>query len=350
MIFFNKIKNWLLGNNNAGKNNEMVISAQDLVDQVFDHFKMRLRDSSTDMSLLFPTSFAIYLNPNDFTARCQEFPARANDIKKKCLKEVREQIKNHVDWQDYTPHSKYWKIQFIEFKPECIINNGTDKYFEVEQGHVMIVSDLYARDFGNYPADNSASDGRVVTTVHNAKGTTTPQNLALNPDAFKDVTAIGQNSFRLEFLKADIGYTNSKSQSTSTTEHRASGKPSQCFSDKTSINNSAILQIYESYFLVDEQKTDKFVFHGHALQIFGRNASNYNNGVETLRIDDDNIMNPHLNIQYDVENHRYLISAVGDASLNGRTMEKNPDNWKELPNNSFILLNGEIQINFTVTH
>ena len=59
MIFFNKIKNWLLGNNNAGKNNEIVISAQDLVDQVFDHFKMRLRDSSTDMSLLFPTSFAI---------------------------------------------------------------------------------------------------------------------------------------------------------------------------------------------------------------------------------------------------------------------------------------------------
>ncbi|MBR5027713.1 MAG: hypothetical protein IKX51_00695 [Bacteroidales bacterium] len=347
MGIIDKIKDGLLGNTrNMGNGDGGVITAQELVDQVFEHFKMRLKDSSTDMSLLFPTSFVIYLNPEDFAARSQEFPARANDIKKKCLKEVRDQIKSHVDWQDYRPHSKYWKIQFVEFKPEYVISNGSDKRFEVEKGHVTIVSYLYAQDFGS-ASSGDASGGRVVTTVHSAKGTTTPQNLAINADAFKDVTIIGQNSFRLEFLKADIagGVSNEqKNQPSQPTGERLAGKVSRHMNG----TKSALFQIFESSFLVDGNKTDKFIFNGDVLQITGRNATNSTNGVETLRIDDDGIMNPHLNIRYDHENQRYLISAVGEASLNGCIMERNPDNWKELPDNSYILLNSEMQINFSI--
>ena len=53
MGFFKKIKDGLLGTEgNGGSGQQGVITAQELVDQTFEHFKIRLNDSSTDMSLL----------------------------------------------------------------------------------------------------------------------------------------------------------------------------------------------------------------------------------------------------------------------------------------------------------
>lgn len=354
MGFFKKIKDGLLGAEvTGGSGQQGVITAQELVDQVFEHFKMRMGDSSTDMSLLFPTSFIIYLNPEDYAARRQEFPMRATDIKKKCLKEVRKQISDNSEWQDYIPHSKYWKIQFVEFKQDCVISSDTETHFEVEKGHVMIVSDLYANDLGDSIADGASSGGRVVTTVHNVKGTTSLQNLAINTEAFKDVTILGQNMFRLEFLRSDLADVNTKSQTatapTATAETEPVNKPFQKQTPSNQGNNAKIsgeLQIFEAYFKVNGQKTDKYVMATDHLQITGPNATSSSGGVEILKIDDDSIMNPHLNIRYDAPNKRFLISAVGDTKLNDRILERNPDNWSELPHNSNILLNGDIQINF----
>ena len=359
MGFIKKVKDGLLGTDGTGggSGQQGVITAQELVDQAFEHFKMRLQDSSTDMSLLFPTSMIIYLNPEDYNARKQEFPARANDIKKKCMKEVRSQISSNSEWQDYIPHSKYWKIQFVEFKPECVINSDGDAHFSVEKGHVMIVSDLYANDLGESIGDSASSGGRIVTTVHNIKGTTSLQNLAINPDAFKDVTIVGQNCFRIEFLRADIYDTANNKHSAPV---HSSTPPASKTGVETVVNRStpskpsnpapknliAELQIWDSYFLVNDQKTDKYVIPSERLQITGPSATTSTDGAELLKIDDDSIMNPHLNIRYDTANHRYLISAVGDTKLNQRILERNPDNWSEMPNNSTILLNGDIQLNF----
>ncbi len=356
---FKKIKEGLLGpdGTGGGSGQQGVITAQELVDQAFEHFKMRLQDSSTDMSLLFPTSMIIYLNPEDYNARKQEFPARANDIKKKCMKEVRSQISGNSEWQDYIPHSKYWKIQFVEFKPECVINSDGDAHFSVEKGHVMIVSDLYANDLGESIGDSASSGGRIVTTVHNIKGTTSLQNLAINPDAFKDVTIVGQNCFRIEFLRADIYDTANNKHSAPV---HSSTPPASKTSAETVVNRStpskqsntpqkhvtAELQVWDSYFLVNGQKTDKYVITSERLQITGPSATTSTDGAELLKIDNDSIMNPHLNIRYDAPNKRFLISAVGDTKLNQKILERNPDNWSEMPNNSTILLNGDIQLNF----
>ena len=354
MRFFKKIKDGLLGAEvTGGSGQQGVITAQELVDQVFEHFKMRMGDSSTDMSLLFPTSFIIYLNPEDYAARHQEFPMRATDIKKKCLKEVRKQINDNPDWQDYIPHSKYWKIQFVEFKQDCVISSDTETHFEVEKGHVMIVSDLYANDLGDAIASGASSGGRVVTTVHNVKGTTSMQNLAINTEAFKDVTILGQNMFRLEFLRSDLADIATKKPvppPAAPAETEPVNRPVQKPSQSNQGNNAKItgeLQIFEAYFKVNGQKTDKYVIATDHLQITGPNATASSDGVEILKIDDDSIMNPHLNIRFDAPNRRFLISAVGDTKVNDRILERNPDNWSELPNNSNILLNGDIQINFT---
>ena len=351
MGFLKKIKDSLLGTEGSGGGGQQgVITAQELVDQVFEHFKMRMGDSSTDMSLLFPTSFVIYLNPEDYAARHQEFPMRATDIKKKCLKEVRKQISDNSEWQDYIPHSKYWKIQFVEFKQDCVISSDTDTHFEVEKGHVMIVSDLYANDLGGPLSDNASSGGRVVTTVHNVKGTTSLQNLAINTDAFKDVTILGQNSFRLEFLRSDLGEGGQRShvaERPANTGFDNVSRPQQRPSNPvSSAKATGELQIFESSFMVNGQKTDKYVINSENLQVTGPSATSGTNGTEILKIDDDSIMNPHFNIRYDAQNNRYLISAVGDTKLNDKILERNPDNWSELPNNSTILLNGDIQINF----
>ena len=358
---FKKIKEGLLGTDGTGggSGQQGVITAQELVDQAFEHFKMRLQDSSTDMSLLFPTSFVIYLNPEDYAIRKQEFPRRAPDIKKKCLIEVRKRISDNPEWHDYIPHSKYWKIQFVEFKPECVINTSDgNAQFSVEKGHVMIVSDLYANDLGESIGDSASSGGRVVTTVHNMRGTTSLQNLAINPDAFKDVTRLGENSFRLEFLRSDLT-DNNKSPKQTSSVNSPTPPANKTVVDKV-INNgntskqsnppqkhvTAELQVWDSYFLVNGQKTDKYVITSERLQITGPSATTSTDGAELLKIDNDSIMNPHLNIRYDAPNKRFLISAVGDTKLNQKILERNPDNWSEMPNNSTILLNGDIQLNF----
>ena len=351
MNILKKIKDFFVG---PSINRQGVIKAQELVDQAFEHFTMRLQDSSTDMSLLFPTSMIIYLNPEDYNARKQEFPARANDIKKKCMKEVRKRISDNPEWQDYIPHSKYWKIQFVEFKPECVINSDGDAQFSVEKGHVMMVSDLYANDLGESIGDSASSGGRIVTTVHNIKGTTSLQNLAINPDAFKDVTILGQNCFRIEFLRSDLTDNNNKPP-----KQTPPVNPPKPPVDETDVdddfNNSNTpprkhvtpkLVIYENKFIVNGQKIDKYVITSERLQITGPSATTSTDGAELLKIDNDSIMNPHLNIRYDAPNKRFLISAVGDTTLNQKKLERNPNNWSELPNNSTILLNGDIQLNF----
>ena len=353
----NKIKDLFIGPSNQEPSTS-TISAQELIDQSLDHFKMRLLRSSTDMYLLFPTSFVVYLNPVDFQERNQEFSDLAGGIKKKCLIYVNELIHTHPEWSDYQPHSKWWQIQFVEFKQDCIMATDSDKGFEVEMGHVMIVSDIYPRDYSSISSDSAdkpSGGGRVVTTLHNAKGTTTPQDLAINWQRFKDITATGQNSYRLEFLSSDIeGRVVVREQ-----RERELGREREKVKEKdvprkenpvNPASGSAKLEICESYFLVDNKKTDNYVIGTGEVQITGPTANMSKDNVDVLRIDDDSIMNPHLNIRYDTDNQRFIISAVGDVKLNQRDLERNTGRWYDLPNNSTIMLNGDIQINFTVNN
>lgn len=368
MSVFSKIKDAILGNNSTSATDGEVISAQGLIDQVFEHFKYRLVDSSTTMSLLFPTSFLIWLHPDDFKAREQEFPTRAKDIKKQCMIEVRNQIKSHPLWQDYVPHSKYWKIQFMEWNPDYVTADGKSGSNVVVRGRVTVTSDLYAQDDVASPANaviagSCNSSGRIITTFSNTKGTTTPQNLALNPEAFKDVTALSQNAFRVEFLRSELSDAIPRPTQQSAPQpapHQTPqpapqpepARPSRGFvaRDRKKEPVSATLQIYDSYFVKDGQKTDRLTIGTKSVQITGPNANGGNPDIDVIRIDDDSIMNPHINIRFEAANQRYLISAVGDTKLNQKRMVKDENNWLELPTNSTILLNDYIQINFNLNY
>ncbi len=364
MSVLDKIKVAILGEKSTSTHDGDVISAQGLVDQVFEHFKYRLNDSSTKMSLLFPTSFLIWLQPDDFKARQQEFPARAKDIKKQCMIEVRDQLKRNPLWQDYVPHSKYWKIQFMEWKPDYVSADGKSVENVVVRGRVTVTSDLYAQDDVASPANaviaNSGNgSGRIITTFSNTKGTTTPQNLALNPEAFKDVTALSNNAFRVEFLRSELDDAiprptpqQASQQAPPQAPQPEPARPSRRFvaHDKKKEPVSATLQIYDNYFVKDGQKTDRLTIGTKTVQITGPNSNGGNPGIEVIRIDDDSIMNPHINIRFEAANQRYLISAVGDTKLNQKTMVKDENNWSELPTNSTILLNDDIQINFNLNY
>lgn len=319
------------------------------------------------MGILFPTSLIVYMHPEDYQARHQEFRHRALYIKAACLEYVNAQLESHPKWQGYSKHSNYWWIQFVEYTENCLLKNGDIELPHPEKGFVMVVSDIYPRDYSTSAASSEDSGhtptggGRIVTTYTRAKGTVSFEGLNINTDALRDVTALGNNAFRLEFLSSDI----KKAKGTSGESHSAEQpqQPAGQNSAPTPSRNpfkrpeepakptavSAVFKIYESKFVINGQKTDHCTIPAGEIQITGPNSNDSKDNSTILRIDDDGIMNPHIVMRYETDNQRFIIMAVGDVKLNSQILEKN-NKWYDLPNNSAILLNDDIQINFEMNH
>ena len=117
---------------------------------------------------------------------------------------------------------------------------------------------------------------------------------------------------------------------------------------KNANRQSALLKIIDSNFIVNGSKARSFVSYDDVLQICGRGATSSGDNCSVLNIDDDNILSPHLIIKYDYKNNCYLIAVIGETCLNGRKLSKDPSKWLKLPNNSFLMLNGEIEMDFNI--
>lgn len=91
---------------------------------------------------------------------------------------------------------------------------------------------------------------------------------------------------------------------------------------------------------VSGQPYSTYRLQSDELRISGRHAMSASRGVETLMVDSEEVMNPHVSIRRDPSSGRFSISAMGDdVKLNGRLLPRGAAHWTPLPNNSTIIIN-----------
>ena len=123
----NKLKKILIGAETEQKTTASAsfgLTNQELVDKVVLHFQQRMTQESTDVTLLYPTSFYIYLNEQDYHGRSEAFAFLVNDFVYKFNELIRQRQTNYID---YHPHARYWQFQFVEFSENSQVEGfGTE--------------------------------------------------------------------------------------------------------------------------------------------------------------------------------------------------------------------------------
>ena len=320
-----RIKDLLLGKESKGSS--IVLTRQELVNKIYKHFVTQMEDETTDVGLLFHTSFFIYLNENDYIIREQSFAYTVKDVMKKIDEKVHSMRKQYPD---YRPHSKYWQFQFVPFKDGGIVNNPMgDTLKKIDPKDVVIFSFIHPDSL--YLSENESE--RVVATVH-VKDSVAINKWAINREALRGIDATGKDRFRVPF-KDDVS---PREMPISVAE-----------SLKPEANAKAILTVEQCSFVKNGQISKRYYMVSDYLQISGRNDVENRGGMDVAKLDSDEVLNPHLTIKTDSLNSTFFLSAIGDVMLNEVRVPQDASKWTTLPNNSTLLLNGEIQLIFKIS-
>lgn len=323
MSFLSKLKQWLL--QDKSESDSQNITRQEMVNEIYRHFEQRFKEETTTESMLFPTAFYIYMNQEDYDQRLQSFSQTVKDVVNKIKQFVN---KKNQKYKNYVPHAKYWLFQFSPMTEDTFLEGMSDDASTLEPKQLYIMSAIY-------PEDNEmagVSDQRMVGTLH-IKNSFKMNNLAINPNAIIGMDIMGKNRFRVPF--------NDLNTTTVLPTTEAWQKTSK---EKTRAVIS--LQQQQYCFFTDRLGGRAFSVNmiSDNLYISGKNALyDSNDGAKVVRINSELVLNPHL--QFKAENDgSFSVMAYGTARLNEQKMKIGE--WTQLPNNSTILLNDEIQILF----
>lgn len=310
------------------------MTRQQLVNQVFENFKISLVQETTDESMLFHTSYKVYLFESDFRRLEQSLVNTAQDVMKKIIKCVLKLKKEKHP--EYQPHARYFQFQFIPLDPENVLDAALpqDQQTPIQQGDVKVCSTLYADT--DYQSGGNDGAGQVVMTVRH-KNSVSVANWAMNREALRGVDMRGRNLFRFDFKLEENGVLQPSSVQGS----------NRLTSSAESAPALAVLSVDfgDHYFIVNGQPSRKYEMQTDSLMVGGRIGVPGASGQEIARIDSDEVIDQHIIIRHTSQG-AFEIQAKGDTMLNERALPTMQDHWTPLYNNSKILLNGDIQLRF----
>lgn len=302
------------------------LTRQQVLDNLMRHFLEMLHDETTTESMLFHTSYIIYLPQESYERISPGFQITVRDCVRRFLREIKKRLK---DYPDFKPFSNYWMFQLVAIPEGTVIDGISDE--EMDDNLMLVKSTIFATDD---IAHNEAS-GRIVTTMHTVNSMKAMPG-ALNLLALPGLVQLDKDKFRMRFdpensLGLDSGGSGARFEA-------------------EQVKVLAELRAEDGRFVtVSGQPYSTYRLQSDELRISGRHAMSASRGVETLMVDSEEVMNPHVSIRRDPSSGRFSISAMGDdVKLNGRLLPRGAAHWTPLPNNSTIIINDDIQINFKI--
>lgn len=301
------------------------ITRQEMLDELFHHFRKRFDEETTTESMLFPTSFYVYMNEEDFNLRCQSLGNTVTDVVNRINRFLR---RKKFRYSNYIPHSKYWLFQFTPLSPDTFIEGMPDDASQLQPKQLYIISTIY-------PQENTQNGGeRMVGTMH-VKDSFLIHNLAINSRALMGMDIVGRYRFKVPF--AD--FSNIR-------------KTPVSMAQQTTNSSLPVAS------LTIRQQQYQFVLHPmnhHAqmteietpmLQVGGMGCTpGIRNGIQCVGINSQQVEDPHLQIRRNPDG-TFSIIAYAQVRLNEIPLA--PNLWVPLPNFSVILINDEIQLNFRI--
>ena len=304
---------------------------QVLLDQIFSHFKKRFEEETTTISISFPVSFVIYLHPRDYKKREGNFDRVVIDAVTLFYRHINKYLENPNE--PYQPDAPNWLFQFVNFQGLSSIED--DRYgevAEVKEGEAVILSDIRATDFSR---DNIQAGNNVKSTFH-AKDSAKQYEIN-NESLISMIDRFSNYKLGLKYLDED----RKKGKVTGKPTHPTKG---QSFGSEA----YAVLQCHDK-FIGRDKKGEKFLMYYKLIEISGKN--DVRSGTYIAKVDSDKVMTSHVQIKYIPENRKFQLAAFGNIKLNERTIDLSSGgdiHWTDLPNNSDIFINNEINIKFTI--
>lgn len=327
--FIERISSLLLPNENddnhlttEGKSNGFVAPRQRVLNKLKEQFLTEMAIETTTESLLYHTSFTVYIREEEYERLSPSFAQTVRDAINVFVREVCKVVKKYPDYQN---HSRYWEMQLVAIPQDAEIDGiNADK---LQEEPIIIKSKLFADN--EYDA-RCQDDEHCVVTLHTKDSSKQMPN-AFNLAALKGLTELAKDKYRVEFNLGETLTDAPRSESERTNNR---------------MNTYATLHIVDGDFILGERKYRVYNMSGDKLLVSGKNGS-ATRGVDEIHINDESVLSPTLEIVRDKKSGTFNVKVWGDVNVNEKTIV---DKGVDIPlyNNSKIMINGDYQINFQI--
>jgi len=303
----------------SANNGEKPITNQQLINIVVDVYKKRFKEETIDDTMVFPTCFRIYLHSLDFSARQAAFNLLARSMANKFNAYNRSEMHKY---KYNKPHAKHWLFQFIEFKEGALVEDVDS----VKMGDVHIISTLYSQDFSKN-RDNIGNEKGITVTKTTKNSTNPQQGIDINLNAFLGMDMLDGNRFRIRI---------NENYEEITTIPRSEEEPES--------SDTLAYLICDKNFVAGAKIGNKYIINTNTIDVSGKDDTR-----TSLNIAKVNYPLPNPILQIKNENSKFLLAAFGKVRLNQKLVPQSKGGdlyWVELSDNSKMLLNDEVSIEF----
>lgn len=315
---------------------EQTMSRQAILDALLNHFDREMKNESTEISMLFHTSFVVYLREEEYRRMSPSFLMTARDAVTLFLRRIKERLSKYPD---YRPHSRYWVLQLVNIPEGTIIDGIEDD--DMDSDMILIKSTLFPEDEYDSSQAGGVGEGRVVTTLH-TKNSMKALPKAMHMNVLLGLDQLAKDKYRIKFDQNDVlGFGDSIPFET--------GRQIPLIPTIPAVEVAPVARLTadDGRFIDNGRTFTTYQMNGDMLKIFGRNG-NLLPGESILKVDSDEVMNPHCIIRRDTAKNTFFICAYGPVRLNERSIPSGGTQWILLPDRSAILLNEEVQISFRI--
>ena len=321
---FNKVVSVLLpdgttdGSSDPGKGD--VAPRQRVLNKLKEHFLNEMANETTTESLLYHTSFTVYIREIEYDRLSPSFAHTVRDAINIFVRELHRVVKKYPDYQN---HSRYWEMQLVAIPEDSEIDGISAEI--LAENPIIIRSKLFA---DNQYDSRIQDDVHCVTTIHTKDSSKELPN-AFNLASLKGLTELAKDKYRVEFNLKDTVSETPKSEADKS-------------SNKKDVH--ATLHIVDGDFILGGRKYRVYNMTGDKLLVSGKNGS-ASNITDEIHINDESVLNPTLEIIRDKKTGLFSMKIWGDVKVGGKRIE--PGALVTLPHNSSIMINDDYQIDFT---
>lgn len=358
MNFFKRI---ILGSDDQTNTIETThepMSQQELINQIVSAFKETLAKETTKRTLMFHTSFTVYLNSEDFAERKPAFLITVKDCVADFEEIIDEIIRTNKNYKDFINPTDNWVIQFAELARGDMVEGSKNDGFisDIASGTTYIISEIFDRKQNNNVAF-SDTEKLLVTKVNLKKSVITTMN-GVNAKAFAGIKIESGNRFVLQmksYGQADSQTNNSAGQNgrlrnTPPPPRGESKKENTDHSkERTDNGRNPRLKIDGAKFIDPTNGSEKSVaeiFNNQPFYI-GRYSDNQEiSSIPFIYVNNPELSERHLHFMYDGARGCYMVKCLADICINEREYTGSNPDWIPVMNNSVILFSNGVQITF----
>lgn len=291
-----------------------------LLKELTDLFKSELEDLSVGRRMIYPMSFNIFMNTGDYNNLKNSLPLVLPEIVAAFYDIISD---NRQNYPIFTPPARYWVFQFSP----CNLNDMLQHIGQAEMvktGHIVTIASLTSYDINNV---NTMVETNTRVSIK-CENSLVRNSENVNWEAFTGLGIISEGTFTYTFDKE----LNQDSQNI--IQH----------SNIAEINGLATLSYYDT-----DNNIIHYLMKDDLISISGKNDMRRARSI--IKIDNDQILDSHIQIKYISSEKKFKVAAYGYARLNTREMKLSLGGnvtWYDLADNSHIFINNIVNVEFQI--